>query len=74
MEERNLELLFKNEQGKIVRLTLESPAEPVDSEAVNAAMDLIVEENVFFSSGGEWVEKAGARVVSRTVEEIPIDV
>lgn len=74
MEEKNLELLFKNEQGKIVRLALESPAEPVDSEAVEAAMDLIIGENVFFSSGGEWVEKAGARIVSRTVEEIPINV
>lgn len=74
MEEKNLELIFKNELGKSVRITLPSPAEPVDSEAVDAAMDLILTENIFLSSGGDYTEKVGARIVSRTVEEIPITV
>lgn len=74
MDEKNLELIFKNEMGNSVRITLPSPIEPVDSEAVDAVMDLILTENIFLSSGGDWVEKSGARIVSRTVEEIPITV
>lgn len=74
MNEKNLELIFKNEQGKTVRITLQAPAEPVDSTAVVDAMDLILAENVFLSSGGDWTEKAGARIVSRTVEDIDIGV
>lgn len=74
MDEKNLELIFKNEQGRTVRITLPSPVEPVDSAAVDEVMDLILAENIFLSSGGDWVEKVGARVVSRTVEEIPINV
>lgn len=74
MEEKNLELIFKNEEGRTVRITLDSPVEPVDSEAVDAVMDLILSENVFYSSGGDWTEKVGARIVSRSVEDIPITV
>lgn len=69
-EEKYLELIFKNEQGKTIRFSLPDPVEPVDNTAVEAAMDLIIAENVFTSTGGDWVEKAGARVVSRTVQEI----
>lgn len=74
MNEKQLELIFKNEQDRTVRITLSSPVEPVDSTAVAETMDLILAENIFFSSGGEWTEKAGARVVSRTVEDIDIGV
>lgn len=74
MDDKNLELIFKNEQDKTVRITLQSPVEPVDSEAVVAVMDQIIAENIFFSSGGDWTEKAGARLISRTVEDIDIGV
>ena len=72
MNEKNLELIFKNAAGRTVRITLASPVEPVDSAAVNAAMDLILSQNVFFSTGGDYTEKVGARIVSRTVEEIQL--
>lgn len=74
MEEKYLELIFETEEGKTARTRLDSPVEPVDSEAVNAAMDLIVQEGLFYSSSGDWVKKKGARIVTRTVEEIEISV
>lgn len=71
---KRLELLFENEDGKTVTYTLDSPVDPADEEAVNAAMDQVIAQNVFNSSGGNIVAKKGARFVERTVTDIQIDV
>lgn len=70
MEEKQLELLFKNERGTTVRISIPSPEEPVDPVAVNDAMDVILQEDVFLTAGGVLTEKVGARLISRTVAEI----
>lgn len=70
---KKLELKFENEDGKTVTYSLEKPIEPVEPEAVKAAMDEIITQNAFTSSGGDLVAKKSARVVERTVEEIKLD-
>ena len=35
-------------------------------------MDQIIASNVFFTAGGDLVEKRGARVVERNVEEVTL--
>ncbi|WP_332695195.1 DUF2922 domain-containing protein [Halalkalibacter lacteus] len=69
---KRLELIFENEMGKNVTLSLDNPVEPVDPIAISAAMDAIVTENAFITNGGEIVTKKAARVVDRTVEEIEL--
>ena len=69
---RNLELIFENFEGKVVRMTLEAPVEPADPMLISQVMDEIIEKNVFDSSGGELVAKRGSRIVERHVEEIEI--
>lgn len=69
-----LELFFENDEGKTVKYTLEQPVEPVDTEEVEAAMDEIIAQNAFTSSGGDIVMKKSARVVETTIEDIEIDV
>jgi uncharacterized protein YggL (DUF469 family) len=69
---KKLELRFENYEGKTVTYSLNNPIEPVDAEAVNAAMDEIIEQDTFTSSGGDLVGKKGARLVERTVEDIDI--
>src|SRR5699024_8253091 len=69
---KKLELQFFNEDGKTVTYTLEKPIEPVDPEDVNSAMDEIIEQNAFTSSGGDIVEKKGARLVEHIVSEIEV--
>ncbi|GAB2538175.1 DUF2922 domain-containing protein [Gracilibacillus alcaliphilus] len=71
---KKLELQFENEEGKTTTISLDQPLEPVDAEAVNAAMDTIIAENAFESSGGELIAKKAARVVERNVVEIEIEV
>ena len=69
---KKIELKFENEEGKMVTISLDNPVEPVDAVAVNAAMDAILAENAFFSSGGDLVAKHSARIVERNVEDIQI--
>ncbi|MBR3121092.1 DUF2922 domain-containing protein [Oceanobacillus profundus] len=69
---RRLELKFTNQDGKIVTYTLDKPVEPVDPAAINAAMDTIIEQNAFTSSGGDLVAKHSARISESTVEEIDL--
>lgn len=69
---KKLELIFENEEGKTVTYSLDSPIDPADVVAVEAAMDEIITQNVFSTSGGNIVAKKGARFVERTVTEIEI--
>lgn len=70
--EKKLELQFVNEEGRIVTLSLDAPVDPVDASAVNAAMDTVLLQNAFYSTGGELVAKKAARIVTRTVEMIEL--
>lgn len=69
---KKLELKFKNEEDKIVTITLDHPVEPADQVAINAAMDEILAQNVFFSAGGDFVSKHSARIVERNVVDIQL--
>lgn len=70
---KKLELKFKNQEDKIVTYSLDHPIEPVDSAAINEAMDEIIAQNVFSSTGGELVAKASARVVEQNIEDIEMN-
>lgn len=69
---KTIELRFRNEDDKLVRFNLDNPVDPIDPVIVNEAMDAIIAENVFTSSGGDLLTKEGARVVEQLVEEIEI--
>jgi len=71
---KKLELQFKNMEGNTVTMSIDNPIEPVNPITVNAAMDDIMQQNVFESSGGDLVSKHAARVVERTVTAVEIDV
>jgi len=70
---KKIELIFENELGKNVTYSLDHPVEPVDAAAVNDAMDEVIAQNVFGSSGGDIVAKKAARIVERTVTDIEIE-
>lgn len=65
-----LQLQFLNQENKTVTISIENPIEPVDTLALNSAMDTIVSSNVFISAGGDLISKKGARIVERNVAEI----
>ncbi|MGP4106274.1 DUF2922 domain-containing protein [Virgibacillus sp. L01] len=69
---KKLELKFLNEDGKTVTYSLDNPVEPVDSAAVTSAMDEIITQDAFSSSGGNLVSKKSARIVERNVVEVDL--
>lgn len=69
---KTLELQFTTDLGRVARLTVDNPVEPVDTAAVKLAMESIVASNAFFSSYGNLVGVNGARVVERNVTEYEI--
>lgn len=69
---RTLELQFTTDLGRIARLTVDQPIEPVDPAAVKLAMESIIASNAFFSSYGNFVAVNSARVVERNVTEYEI--
>ena len=69
---KKLELIFENEEGKRATYSLDQPVQPADAGAINAAMDEIIEQDVFMTTGGRLVKKQNARIVERIVEEVEI--
>lgn len=69
---KSLELIFVTQEGKTSSITVEEPQEPVDVNAVKAAMDAILAANVFSSPSGDFVGKKGARVIERNVSEYEV--
>ncbi|WKB35480.1 DUF2922 domain-containing protein [Terrilactibacillus sp. S3-3] len=69
---KSLDLIFLNQQGKSVTLSLADPAEPYNPVAIKQAMDEIVTQNVFTSTGGDLVAVKSARVSERTTTDIAL--
>lgn len=71
---KRLELLFINESGKNVIISVDDPKEPIDAVQVSEVMDAILLHNVFISAQGYLAQKRGARVVERKVDPVNIEI
>lgn len=69
---KKLELKFLNNEDRTVTFSLDQPVEPADPAAIALAMDEIITQNAFFSSGGDLVAKKSARIVERNVVDIDL--
>ena len=65
----DLDLVFRNAAGKKVSLNIEEPKTGVTKAEIDAAMQVVVENNVFNTSGGDIVEAVEGclRTVTRDV-------
>ena len=65
----DLDLVFKNAIGKKVTLNIEEPKKGVTKAEIDVAMQTVVENNVFNSTGGDLVEAVEGclRTVTRDV-------
>lgn len=66
-EETILYLDFKNDNGKNTSIRVYDPEENLTKDQVKTAMTTIMNSNVFYP---KLVTLDGARIVTRTVEEI----
>lgn len=68
--QRTLQMVFRNADGRNTTISVADPVDPLDAEQVDAVMQLVVDRNIFDTSGGEITGKVRAQVVSRQVETI----
>lgn len=66
----DLDLIFKNTVGKKVTLNIEEPKPGITKAEIDAAMKVIVDNNVFNSTGGDLVEAVGGRLRITTLDAI----
>ena len=65
----DLDLVFRNAAGKKVSLNIEEPRTGVTKTEIDAAMQVVVANNIFNTSGGDIVEAVEGclRTVTRDV-------
>ena len=66
----DLHLIFKNAAGKKVILKIENPKAGVTKAEIDAAMQAVVENNVFTSTVGDLVEAVEGYLRTTTTDKI----
>ncbi|MFT8318032.1 MAG: DUF2922 domain-containing protein [Sporolactobacillus sp.] len=69
---KKLNLVFQNEAGKSVTLSLNDPVEPVNPAAVKDAMNEVIARNVFTSTGGALTKIKSARISDNSATAIEL--
>jgi len=66
---KSIELHFNSSLGKVVKLTVDNPKEPIEPTAVKQVMDTIVTANIFAGNYGNLVSPKEARLVEHNITE-----
>ena len=66
----DLDLIFRNAAGKKVILNIEEPKAGITKAEIDAAMEVVVNNNIFNTSGGDIVEAVEGRLRTITLDPI----
>ncbi|MBO6038873.1 MAG: DUF2922 domain-containing protein [Acidaminococcaceae bacterium] len=66
----DLDLVFRNAAGKKVTLNVEEPKTGVTKAEIDAAMQVVVENNIFNTTGGDIVEAVEGRLRTITTDVV----
>lgn len=69
MTNLRLEMTFKNSEGRSNKISVDNAKPDLTQEEVNTAMDGILSNNIFTSSGGELTDKIKAELVATEIIE-----
>ncbi len=69
VENKKLTMVFKNEDGKNVSFSIDDPRDDVTEAEIKAAMDLIVEKNIFKKNGFALVSVVEAKIINTQTNE-----
>jgi len=65
--EKTLQMVFSTAGGGKVTLSLDAPQEDLTAGDVQAAMQVIVDKNIFSSTGGDLTGVVGAQIITREI-------
>lgn len=69
VENNKLVMTFKNRIGKNVTLSTDDPRDDLTEEQIKAAMELIIEKNIFKKNNHTFVEAVDAQIVNSQINE-----
>lgn len=72
MTQKTLVLIFLNQSGSPVRVSIDNVKDDITDQEVRDAMEVIIGKNIFDSNGGDLVAIEGAEIVTRTVQELTV--
>ena len=64
---KTIELHFINSDGKVGKLSVDNPKEPIDPVATKLVMDTIIAANIFAGSNLNFVSAKDVRLVEHNV-------
>lgn len=65
-----LKMNFKNEEGRQSTITIKNIKESLPKADVDAAMEIILQNNIFSTAGGDLVSVVDAEIVETTKKPI----
>jgi hypothetical protein len=72
MLSKKLELIFKNIMDRKTRISLDEPREDLTELEITSAMNNIITQNIFETTGGNLVSIAGARIITTQIQDFSI--
>jgi hypothetical protein len=66
----DLDLVFRNAAGKKVTLNIEEPRTGVTKAEIDSAMQVVVDNNIFNTSGGDIVDAVEGRLRTVTLDVV----
>ncbi len=67
---QSLRMVFRNQAGRNVTMTLDNPRDDVTAAEIEAAMDLVIARNIFTSSGGDLATKQDIKIIDSTTNDL----
>ena len=67
---QTLQMIFQNEEGRNVTISVADARNDLEPLDVETAMNGIVDDNLFITSGGEIVKPVRGQIVSRHVQTL----
>jgi hypothetical protein len=72
MPTKTLAMVFRNQSGDIVRISVDNVKDEVTEVDVKAAMGNIIAKNIFESTGGSFITVEGAEIITRSVQTLSV--
>ena len=69
VENSKLVMTFKNRIGKNVTLSIDDPKDDLTEEQIKAAMELIIEKNIFKKNNHTFVEAVDAQIINSQTDD-----
>lgn len=72
MPVKTLAMIFENQMGDSVRMTVSNVRDSITELEVKAVMQTIIDRNIFDTDGGNLAVISGAEIITRTVQELAV--